>query len=123
MDESPKSEEKYDLGEIRVVFAKSSITGGKNMFLAIPKQMKASAVNVLLKSRVRENLKHGSVGAFIASELKANFMENKLWILPDKLYKVGAIILRNTRRIRFLLSSNYPKQDLFLKTAQKLNSA
>lgn len=37
-----------------------------------------------------------------------------------KLYKIGAIILRNTRRIRFLLSSNYPKQTLFLETARKL---
>jgi Transposase DDE domain group 1 len=37
-----------------------------------------------------------------------------------KLYKIGAIILRNTRRIRFLLSSNYPKQSLFLETAKKL---
>jgi len=37
-----------------------------------------------------------------------------------KLYKIGAIILRNTRRIQFLLSSNYPKQSLFLETARKL---
>jgi hypothetical protein len=37
-----------------------------------------------------------------------------------KLYKIGAIILRNTRRIRFLLSSNYPKQTLFLETTKKL---
>lgn len=37
-----------------------------------------------------------------------------------KLYKIGAIILRNTRRIRFLLSSNYPKQALFLDTVKKL---
>jgi hypothetical protein len=37
-----------------------------------------------------------------------------------KLYKIGAIILRNTRRIRFLLSSNYPKQTLFLEVAKKL---
>ena len=37
-----------------------------------------------------------------------------------KLYKIGAIILRNTRRIRFLFSSNYPKQTLFLNIAQKL---
>jgi hypothetical protein len=37
-----------------------------------------------------------------------------------KLYKIGAVILRNTRRIRFLLSSNYPKQELFLETAKKL---
>lgn len=40
-----------------------------------------------------------------------------------KLYKIGAIILRNTRRIRFLLSSNYPKQKLFLETAKKLCSS
>jgi hypothetical protein len=37
-----------------------------------------------------------------------------------KLYKIGAIVLRNTRRIRFLLSSNYPKQELFLETTKKL---
>jgi hypothetical protein len=36
-----------------------------------------------------------------------------------KLYKIGAIILRNTRRIRFLLSSHYPKQTLFLETVKK----
>lgn len=37
-----------------------------------------------------------------------------------KLFKIGAIIIRNTRRIRFLLSSNYPKQELFLETTKKL---
>ena len=30
-----------------------------------------------------------------------------------KLLKIGAVVLRNTRRIRFLLSSRYPYQDLF----------
>lgn len=30
-----------------------------------------------------------------------------------KLLKIGAVILRNTRRIRFLLSSHYPHQELF----------
>ena len=30
-----------------------------------------------------------------------------------KLFKIGAVIVRNTRRIRFLLSSNYPYQNLF----------
>ena len=40
-----------------------------------------------------------------------------------KLYKIGTIILRNTRRIRFLLSSHYPRQHLFLETAKKLSSA
>jgi hypothetical protein len=37
-----------------------------------------------------------------------------------KLLKVGAIILRNTRRIRFLLSSAYPHQRLFLQVAARL---
>lgn len=30
-----------------------------------------------------------------------------------KLFKIGAVIIRNTRRIRFLLSSSYPYQDLW----------
>ena len=37
-----------------------------------------------------------------------------------KLLKVGAIILRNTRRIRFLLSSACPHQRLFLTVAARL---
>ena len=37
-----------------------------------------------------------------------------------KLLKVGAIILRNTRRIRFLLSSTCPYQRLFFHAATRL---
>ncbi|MDH3694674.1 MAG: transposase, partial [Gammaproteobacteria bacterium] len=37
-----------------------------------------------------------------------------------KLLKIGAVILRNTRRIRLLLSSSYPNQDLFCLVAAKL---
>lgn len=37
-----------------------------------------------------------------------------------KLLKVGAVIIRNTRRIRFLLSSSYPYQDLFRKVVARL---
>ena len=37
-----------------------------------------------------------------------------------KLLKIGAVILRNTRRIRFLLSSAYPYQSLFFNVAAKL---
>ena len=37
-----------------------------------------------------------------------------------KLLKIGAVILRNTRRIRFLLSSAYPYQELFLLAAARL---
>ena len=37
-----------------------------------------------------------------------------------RLYKIGAIILRNTRRVRFLFSNSFPKADLFLSTAEIL---
>jgi len=37
-----------------------------------------------------------------------------------KLLKIGAIIIRNTRKIKFLLSSSYPYKDLFYKIHFKL---
>jgi hypothetical protein len=37
-----------------------------------------------------------------------------------KLLKIGAVVLRNTRRVRILLSSAYPHQALFLKVAARL---
>ena len=37
-----------------------------------------------------------------------------------KLLKVGAVILRNTRRVRFLLASTCPYQDLFRLVARRL---
>ena len=37
-----------------------------------------------------------------------------------KLLKIGAVILRNTRRVRFLLSSAYPYQALFVQVAARL---
>ena len=38
-----------------------------------------------------------------------------------KLLKIGAVITRNTRRIRFLLSSSYPYQRLFASVTAKLH--
>jgi len=40
-----------------------------------------------------------------------------------KLLKIGAIIIRNTRRIRFLLSESYPYQDLFWQVCRNLQNA
>ena len=37
-----------------------------------------------------------------------------------KLLKIGAVIVRNTRRVRFLLSSAYPHQDLFRRVVENL---
>ncbi len=37
-----------------------------------------------------------------------------------KLFKIGAVVIRNTRSIRFLMSSNYPYQALFHKVTRRL---
>jgi hypothetical protein len=39
-----------------------------------------------------------------------------------KLLKIGAVIWRNTRRIRFCLSSACPDKDLFAMVAQRLTA-
>lgn len=37
-----------------------------------------------------------------------------------KLFKIGTVIIRNTRRVRFLLSSSYPYQEQFMQIAAQL---
>jgi hypothetical protein len=37
-----------------------------------------------------------------------------------KIFKIGGVIMRNTRRIKFLLSSSYPYQELFMTIAARL---
>lgn len=37
-----------------------------------------------------------------------------------RLLKIGAVVLRNTRRVRFLLSSSYPYQTVFARVAARL---
>jgi hypothetical protein len=39
-----------------------------------------------------------------------------------KLLKIGAVVVRNTRRVRFILSSGYPLQALFFQTVARLAS-
>ena len=39
-----------------------------------------------------------------------------------KLLKIGAVIVRNTRRVRFFLSSAFPLRESFVLAAQRLNS-
>jgi hypothetical protein len=38
-----------------------------------------------------------------------------------KLLKIGAVMMRNTRRVRFLLASGYPYQELFFTAAARLS--
>ena len=37
-----------------------------------------------------------------------------------KIFKIGAIIIRNTRRIRFLLSSAYPYKNIWQNIMKKI---
>lgn len=37
-----------------------------------------------------------------------------------KLFKIGAVVIRNTRKIKFFSSSSYPYQNLFINIARKL---
>jgi len=39
-----------------------------------------------------------------------------------KLLKIGAVVLRNTRRVRLLLSSSYPYQSIFAQVAQAFST-
>lgn len=43
----------------------------------------------------------------------------QVWILRCRLLKVGAVIVRNTRRIRFFLASGFPHQAAFRLAAQR----
>ena len=40
-----------------------------------------------------------------------------------KLLKIGAVIIRNTRTIKFYFSSSYPIQDLFIQLVERMNSS
>jgi len=42
--------------------------------------------------------------------------------LRTKLFKIGAVIVRNTRRVRVMLSSSYPYQEIFHRAALALRS-
>ena len=44
----------------------------------------------------------------------------QVWTLRNRLFKIGAVILRNTRRVRFLLSSAFPLQREFILACERL---
>jgi hypothetical protein len=51
---------------------------------------------------------------------KSELAKAQVWTIRNKLLKVGGVIIRNTRRIRFLLSSSYPYKELFERVAEQL---
>ena len=67
MDKSSKSKEKYEFRPIFKLFTMESATEAEDMLCAV--LILAFIANVPLKSRVRENRKHGSVGVTIALKL------------------------------------------------------
>ena len=42
--------------------------------------------------------------------------------LRTRLLKIGAVITRNTRRIRIMMSGTYPDQELFQQIVVKMTS-
>jgi len=53
--------------------------------------------------------------------LKGTALANaQVWTIRLKLLNVGAVVVRNTRRIRILLSSSFPDQKLFWLVAKRL---
>lgn len=71
----------------------------------------SSAAYVLLET-IRRNGLHGT-----------ELARAQVTTIRLKLLKIGTIILRNTRRIRLLLSSACPTQDIFALVACRLSSA
>ena len=51
-----------------------------------------------------------------------DWVKKQCTILQVKLIKIGAVITRNTRRIRLHLSSAYPHQDIFQTAYQNIMS-
>lgn len=44
----------------------------------------------------------------------------QVWIIRVRLFKIGAVIMRNTRRIRIMLASGFPLKDEFWMAAKRL---
>ena len=51
------------------------------------------------------------------------FAESQVNTLRLKLLKIGAVIIRNTRKIKFYFSSAYPLQSLFIQLVESLNTS
>ena len=65
----------------------------------------------------------------LIEHLRSGYLKNTKWAQAQvdtirlKLFKIGAVIFKNTRKILFNLSSSYPDQDLFHNLAAVMNSS
>ena len=67
-----------------------------------------------------------SLAYVLLDALRRVYLENtelaraQVGTLRLKLLKIGAVVVRNTRRVRFLLASSYPFQSLFIQLVKRL---
>ena len=80
------------------------------MFLPQFRLLLSSAAYVLVEALRRVGLK--------GTELA----EAQVTTIRLKLLKLGAVVLRNTRRVRLLLSSSYPYQTIWSQAVRALGS-
>ena len=71
----------------------------------------SSLAYVLLETISRENLQ------------KTELAKAQVGTIRLKLLKIGAVVIRNTRRIKILISSHYPHQKLFTDLAMTLSGS
>lgn len=76
----------------------------------------SNQLRVLLSSLAYILLQHIREGALKGTRFKALCMQS----IRSKLLKIGAVIIRNTRRVRLLLSESYPHKAIFIKVAHHL---
>lgn len=62
---------------------------------------------------ILSSLRHDGLSA---TELEKSYCQT----IRNKVLKIGAIVIKNSRRIQFLFSSHYPSQDLFQKIVLRL---
>ena len=80
-------------------------------FIANQFRLLLSSLAYILIERLRALALHGT-----------EFARVQATTLRAKLLKIGAVIIRNTRRVRVLLSSAFPYQDIFWHAARALRS-
>lgn len=76
----------------------------------------ANQFRMLLSSLAYILMEHIRSFALVGTE----FANAQMSTIRLRLFKIGAIVIKNTRSIRFLLSSHFPLQDLFASVVAKL---
>ncbi len=71
--------------------------------------MLLSALSYTLVEYIRDKFLHGT-----------ELAKAQVGTIRLKLFKIGAVIIRNTRRIKFLLSSSYPYRLIWQSIMKKL---